>query len=651
MRAFFRTRQGEALVVGASVGFVLFLVGVNLLTNLLTLPGASLASAAIILAAGLAAVRFRRLDWPSLRADLSSWPQLLILLILALFFTNAKRGISLFDDYVHQPLVSIMGAGDIPPHFYVNPSTGFAYHYGLQIFAAVLERIAAFFPWSAWDLGRGIALGFTFLLGWLWVRRFTHSGTCSALGSFLYMFGGGTRWLLLLLPGSVLAWASRGVQLSSSGLLSGSNLAIALTRPFVIEGQGAMPFPFAYRNGNFEAVFFNLGNTGALMFLTVLVLLLLSQTAPSIRRPGSLVVYTLVFASLALSAEYLFALWWGAIVLEQLARFALRSFRRLRLAPVGRDELLGWAFILGFSALLSIVQGGYITETFRSLLPQLAGGTAATSNVYSFALRWPPGILDGHLGELSLLDPRQLLVLLFELGPVLLLAPLATRWAWKTARMGQTWQASLGLAAWFSMLFTVFFEYGVDRRSTRFSGTALWLWLVLAFPAIAYYFRSYRPVMKVLTTFGYGATVFAGLVIFAIQITSVPTPITTPVATYFISPLDSAFTRQFWNQLEPGAQVFDNFPERAVTVFARASTARSDVYAPLPAWSALVASPDPYRLRAFGFSYAYIAKGYWDGLPPLERQKLTESCVKLVQEKTDALGDYRKLLDIRGCQR
>ncbi len=647
VRAFFRPRPGEALIVGVSAGFVLFLVGVNLLTGVLTLSFAGPLTAAVILVAGLAAVRFHRLDWPSLRRDLSAWPQLLILVILAFFFATAKRGVSLFYDYVHMPQVSIMGAGDIPPHFYLNPANGFAYHYGLQIFAAALERLSAFFPWTAWDLARGFAISFTLLLGWVWVRRFTHSQTKATLGSFLYTFGGGTRWLMLLLPSSILAWASSGVQLTFSGRDSGPDLVTALTRPFVIEGQGSMPFAFAYRNGDFEAVFFNLANTGALMFLTVLLLLLLSQVVPNIKRPAALVVYTLIFASLALSAEHLFALWWVAIVVVLLARLAFRSSARLRISPIQRDELLGWVFILGFSALLSLVQGGFITETFRTLAAQLTGGAPPASNVYGFALRWPPAILNSHLGELSPFNPRQLLVLVLELGPVLLLAPLATRWAWKTARMGQSWQASLGLAAWISIVFTLFVEYGVDRSSTRFSGTTLWIWLVLAFPALAFFYRAFRPFWKAAVGLGYAATVLSGVVIFAIQITSVPAP----VSTYFIGPLDLKFTRQFWNRLEPGVQVMDNIPERAVTIFGRAAAASSGIYEPLPVWQDLTGSPDPYRLRAYGFSYAYISKTYWDALPALNRQLMADACVKLVHEETDSNGDYRKLLDIRGCQR
>ena len=645
VRTTFRLRVGEALAVGVSAGFVLYLMGVNLLARFLPLPLACLVSAGAIPLAGLVAARRSRLQWAELSSDLAAWPQILILMGLAVLFTVAKQGISLLDDYLHIPLVSVMGTGDIPPHFYLNPANGFAYHYGLQIYAATLESLSALFPWSAWNLARGAATAFTLLLGWVWVKQFTRSSVAATLGSFLFVFGGGTRWLMTLLPSSILQWASRGVQLSFSGRDSGPNLAVALARPFVIEGQGVMPFSFAYRNGNFEAVFFNLANTGALQFMTVLLLLLLAQTTPSIKRPAALVVFTLIFASLALSAEHLFALWWGAIVLVLLFRAVFRSSGRLRTPRLSREELSGWLAILGASALLSLVQGGYITETVRALAGRLAGISGAVSNVYGFTLRWPPAIINSHLGLLSPFNLRQLLVLVFELGPVLLLAPLATNWAWKAVRRGENWQAGLGLAAWISMAFTLFVEYGVDRSSTRFTGTSLWIWLILAFPALAYFYRRFRPAWQAVTIAGYGATVLSGLVIFGIQITSVPAP----HPTYFINDLDVAFTRAYWNSLEPSAQVFDAMPERAVAIFGRPATTNSDIYQNLPAWGQLPAAPDPQRLRAYGFSYAYIDKSYWDNLPPASRQAMMDPCVRLVKEYDNPGGDYRKLLDLKGC--
>lgn len=53
-------------------------------------------------------------------------------------------------------------------------------------------------------------------------------------------------------------------------------------------------------------------------------------------------------------------------------------------------------------------------------------------------MRWPPAIISSHLGELSLLNPAQLLVALLEVGPIFLLIPLMFAWgvkAWEAAKL------------------------------------------------------------------------------------------------------------------------------------------------------------------------------------------------------------------------
>src|SRR5512140_3277252 len=95
-------------------------------------------AAVLILVAGLAAAwRGPRLPW---RADLRAWPQLVVLAGLTLLFVMIGRGLALFDDYWHIPLISVMAAGDIPPHFYLDPTQPMAYHYGLQVLAARSEE-------------------------------------------------------------------------------------------------------------------------------------------------------------------------------------------------------------------------------------------------------------------------------------------------------------------------------------------------------------------------------------------------------------------------------------------------------------------------------------------------------------------------------
>jgi len=181
----FHLRRAERLVTGLSAGLLLFITLSNLLANLLPLTPAYWLSAVGILLAGLLAARAALPGQAALPITLTGLKNALRLIlsiiqyplaiaILTVLFTFIHRGLALFDEYLHIPLVSTMAAGDIPPHLYVNPDLRFAYHYGIQVFAASLVRLGGLFPWSAWDASRAAALAFTLVLGYLWVRRMTH---------------------------------------------------------------------------------------------------------------------------------------------------------------------------------------------------------------------------------------------------------------------------------------------------------------------------------------------------------------------------------------------------------------------------------------------------------------------------------------------
>ncbi len=645
VQAWFGLRRGERLVGGLAAGFVVNLTLVNLFTPLTGLPAASALSAVLILAAGLWAAWRGRPGWAALRADLRDWPQVVLLLALTLLFETAQRGVSLFDEYLHLPMVSIMGTGRMPPPFYLNPDMNLAYHYGLQIFAAVLENLAHFFPWSAWDLTRGLAIGLTINLGWLWVRRGTGRSSAGALGALALIAGGGARWLLLLLPASLLNWVSAGVQLSNSGAATATNLVQALTQPFAVEGAGAYPFPFAYHTGVFTPQFFILGSTGALPALTALLLLLLARPDPSRRSVGAWLVLTLIMANLALRAEHLFAFLWGALALIGIV--SVVNARRTRRA-VDREQVLGWLGVLAASAVLSAFQGGFITETLRGLLDAASRQNPATSNLYGFSLRWPPAIVSAHLGLLSPFNLRQLAALLAEMGPVLLAAPLATCYAWRAARRGHWLAGGLGLAALLMLVFTLFVAYGVDRSSTRFASTTLWLWLALAFPLLWRIFQRAGNFTRAALGLLYGITLYGGLVMFSVQLTAVPQP----VPAYFIDKIDIPMSQKYWNQLEPTAQVLDWVPERAVTLFGRISKVRSDIYVSLPAWQQLMTDPTPQNAVQGGFSYVYMDEQWWERLSPAQRAAYQQPCVKLVDESKykKSGNEFRRLYNIQACK-
>ncbi len=108
-------------------------------------------------------------------------------------------------------------------------------------------------------------------------------------------------------------------------------------------------------------------------------------------------------------------------------------------------------------------------------------------------------------------------------------------------------------------------------------------------------------------------------------------------------------TRAYWNRLDAGAIVFDPIPYRAPTVLGRATDSNLTWYESKPAWTALRAAPEPVKLREAGFSYAYLDNGYWDGLPAQIQQALSGGCVRTIGEVSDNQGNFRRLLDIRGC--
>ncbi len=640
----FNLQPRGRLVSGITTGLILFQVSVNLVTRITGLPLACGLSASLILAGGLATLPFTP-DWKKrLKAGLSGWPQLIGLAVLTYLFYLLGRGTSLFDDYEHLPLISTMATGDIPPHFYLNPGEYFAYHYGLQVWAASLVRMTGVFPWVAWDFAKAFAIALTLLLGWVWVRQITRSPMAANLGAFIFVFAGGARWLLLLLPLPALNWIQKGITLSNTGIDSGANLIQALSSPWVTEGMGKVPLPFAFHSGFFLPIEFYLGATGAMPFAIVLLLLLLKVPRRKAIAPALLL--GLVYANLALNAEHLFVFLCAMIFLVMVID-TIRTMRHK--APIEKYLLLNWSIILVTGGISSLIQGGFITEAARSVLVGLGTHLGPSNNVYHFSLRWPPSLASGHLGELSPFNLRQLPVLLAELGPAILFIPLVTRWAWRAARIGDWLISGLGFTALASLAFALFFQYGMDRSSTRLPGTALWLWVVLAFPLVVWLYRSAGKWIQAALLIVAAALVFEGVVTFAVQLTTA----SQPQMAYFIDPLDAAFTRAYWNKLDSHSQVLDRIQYRAVTLFGRPAKANQSIFETLPGWEALIKKPDPTAVSNSGYSYIYMDNPWWQQVPAQTQKLFNQPCVKVVSEKKDPAyprQNYRILWDISACR-
>jgi hypothetical protein len=638
----FHLHRNERLASGLAAGMLLFIGVSNLLAHLLPLTMAFWSASGLILLSGMASAwRSKLRPWLDMH-DFHAWPVLIGLAALSVLFTLILRGQSIFDEYLHLPLISVMASGDIPPHFYLNPDFYFAYHYGIQVYAASLVRLADFFPWSAWDASRALAIAFTLVLGWVWVRRVTRNRIAAWLGSFLFTFGGGARWLLLLLPAPWLAWVSRAVNLVGTGLDTAPTLALALHRLWVFEGGGPAGLPFAYHNGIFIPVFYNLGSTGAMPYMTVLLLLLLLPRGRF--SAAGLITWTLLFATLALSAEHLFAVIWAGIILAIGFSYILGKRQN---KPIPKAIVYQWGIVLILSAIVSLVQGGFITETARNLLASVLGSATQSVNARGFSLRWPPGLLSAHLGSLSILNPGQLVALLAELGPALLLIPVIFIRFKKELKHRDWFVAGLALSAVSSLVFPLIFQYEVDRSITRMPATALWTCLVLGFPILWYAVPRINLVARLGVVLGYIVIVLAGVVIFRTQLYSIPVT----QYSYYIDGLDASFCADYWNKLPPNAEVLDRVASRAVTIFGRITRANSSIYAPLPEWEALIADPDPVRIAQAGYDYVYMDRTWWDQLTTDQQSTFQQPCIDIIDERRLGEGvDYRLLVNVSGCR-
>jgi hypothetical protein len=638
----FHLKSHEKLLAGFATGFLLFIVLSNLLAQIIPLPYAYWGSAILLFVSGISLALLSKKNRLIDIASLRSWPQLALLAVVTLGFTLVLRGLAIFDDYYHLPMISVMATGDIPPHFYLDPSLHLPYHYGLQVFAAGMMRIGGFYPWSAWDISRAIVFAFTALLAWLWIRRLTGENLPAYLGTGLLIFGGAARWLLLFIPTPLLNRMGANLSMDISGLTAGGNLVADLINRWPMDGGGPFPFPYAFASGIFEPLNMQLGATGAMWEMTILLLLFLWKPAKS--SSAGMLVIGFLLASLALSAEHVYAAVFAGMVIVFIVYALIKAFRRIPFKPAA---LVPWGIPLAISAVLALIQGGYITGGFMSLISRLSGKIypMVTTDFQGFSLRWPPAMPSGHFGPLSLFDPGQFVIMLAEAGPALILLILASIYWLKSMRKSHRLPQALAAGSVLSVIFPVFFRYGLDFDITRLVGAALWLSYLLSFPFLWRWLQKSHQGFRLLAGIGYGVAVFAGLVMLAVELIAIPVPQTT----YYLKYSEGDLARTYWNKLEPHTQILDSHPERAVLLFGRASFAARDVYKRAPEWQALIAGPDPASVAAAGYSYVYMDESWWQGLSPYIQAAYDQPCVKLVMQVNFTASAFRRLYNVEAC--
>ncbi len=137
-------------------------------------------------------------------------------------------------------------------------------------------------------------------------------------------------------------------------------------------------------------------------------------------------------------------------------------------------------------------------------------------------LVWPPSVISAHFGALSLFNLSQLIVALTEIGPIILALPLVIIWGWKTLRTQNWYEAALiGTFAWSVPSLFVAFKGPLYTATPRFLDGLLFACTLYAVPLFWIWTRKKSDAWRSVIVFGGLVTIFAGLMLFGIQLISI----------------------------------------------------------------------------------------------------------------------------------
>lgn len=642
VRSAFNLRPNEQFIAGIGVGLIFENWVANLAGQLFPELFAFWLAPIIVLLTGLVfSWQTLRKDWRSLFCFRLNPLQIALLLGLVYVFFMVGRGLAILDDYQNLPVTSLLAAGEIPPRFALDPAVSFNYHYLVLLFSAQLMRVGGIYPWLALDLARAIGFSIGLMLTGLYVQRITWSKMAGVVAGVVAAFGGGTRWLMLLLPGRILDRMSPHLQMLGA-YANFSDLSQALVSGFPVDTGARWDIPFAYANGlNGVSVWgYHSGHTA----FTAVIIGILFLTHNRQREWYGGVVTAILLAGLALVSEVAFTTLVVGLVLIALI-YAIQH-KSLRLPA----SLWSWFWVVAAAGVVSLFQGGVITGVVVSKLGEIFNPAQVTASYFTggFSLLWPPAVLSGHLGFLEITDPYQLLAILFEVGPTIIILPLVAIWAVKTYRWGRWYEAAVFIYAFLScVLFFVRYDGSAGPtaliRAQNFTG----LTITWAVPVLWLWGRKRSDTIKTLIAALLLLTIYGGMVVFGAGLTAAREPL---VGT-FMNDLDARMLDRYWDQLPQDALIFDPSPSRAPTVFARYTDSHLTWYVEKPQWQELKTVPEPYALHRAGFDYVYLDHAYWTSLSQVDQEVFVDECMTLVAEENAKHGDdFRRLLDIRSCQ-
>jgi hypothetical protein len=360
------------------------------------------------------------------------------------------------------------------------------------------------------------------------------------LGGLFMAFSSGARWLLLILPPSLVEQISGHITMIGSGKISGENLSDALTNFWQIEGAGPINFPFAFVNGLNSPNAMTHNGTGVLGILALMLVLMLYRRTNDFKS-GAIVV--ILLAASALISEFGFLTLFPSLFLAVLVYLLVRRTRQ-----IPRGAIL-WGVIVGAASFIALFQGGVLTVIAQDLITGLMGGAREGYHTFGMVFAFPPTVISAHLGTLSLANPAQLLVALFELGPVLLVLPLMFIWGLKMTRLQRWWEAMLvaGAATGVVVLFVQYAGTAGISANSRLLSNILLPATLYAVPLTWVWAKKRAETVRAGVIMLGLISLFGGLFIFGIELIAAQKP----VLPFFIRELDARMSKKYWNQLEP----------------------------------------------------------------------------------------------------
>lgn len=634
IRAVFKLQKHAYMIVGVGAGLLIESWIANLLGHFLEPLLAFWLSALIVFIAGLL------FSIPLLRQKVTlkemfplvPWQWITFIVLFYIFFMISS-GMSIWDEFKTLPLVSMIASGDIPPHFPYDTSIVLDEHYLRYLIAAQFMRVGDFYPWTSLSLLKALGLSLSTVLVIEWVKEITKNVLAGIAGGIFHVLAGGTRWLLLLFPPSIIDNFDAVINRAGSGLNSGADLRTALISPWAAQGMAPIPIPFAFTNGLIKPSILGVGWDNVTFLILILVIMLYNKA----RDLKSLSLVGILMACMGLMDETTFAFLSGILIVIHLCQVFSKQ-------DSNKKEALARLIMLGVVWLMVFLQGGFFTAFLKNLIDP----NYASYHNFQVQFAFPPRFIDPHLGELVLTNPVQLLVLILECGPLLFAFPFVLIWGWKSLKHKKYIEAAyigtslIGLA----FCFVQIISKGIDTAVNRVQNDFLEVTLLFVVPVLFYcWIKNKKTGVKVTVTLLALLSIMGGVVVMGTELSAIQDP----KLSLFITEMDVRMMDKYWDKLDRDTLVLDPEIPRALTLFARSGNSSLDFYNPTDEWQLMIYDPDPAEMVEAGYQYLYYDRDYWKTLTKEEQSLLQSSCVVVINEETEWTGDFRRLVDVSGC--